>query len=150
MHKNEKEISCSEREFNYAWKWYKFHAKQRSNSIYFYLTMTPIIFYALYNESITIPKLLVSLTGLFTSVLFLFLDVKNRNLVEAGKNALKNTLEEEKCNIIIEAESKNNAINHKWLVRSIMILSTIIFAYYSITNLCNCSTFFHLYKYITI
>ena len=85
--------------FDYAWKWFEFHARQRTTLLNFFLIIVGVFFAAygtLYQARIESPgpvstwaiRALLGL-GALASLLFLMLDLRNRTLVHLAEDILE-------------------------------------------------------------
>jgi hypothetical protein len=77
---------------DYAWKWFEYYAGQRLAAFRFFLIALGIVLYAFHpNEIHGNSILLRCLAGLgaFLSIAFLALEVRNEQLVNIGRNALR-------------------------------------------------------------
>ena len=81
-------------EFDYAWKWFEFHAKQRTTMFHYFLLITGILANAFVGllevrqNNVWVWALGIGLLGVFTSLTFFLLDVRNKQLVKIGQEAL--------------------------------------------------------------
>jgi hypothetical protein len=76
---------------SYAWDWFKFHADQRTKLFNYLLVAEGIFANGLVNalkERDTLAIGLISAVGMMIAIAFERLDVRNRYLVNIGKNAL--------------------------------------------------------------
>lgn len=79
-------------QFDYAWKWFESHQKQRMVMFYYYCIIVGILANALvfsYKESYFSIRLPIGVMGIFTSLAFFFFDIRNRGLAKAGENILE-------------------------------------------------------------
>ena len=79
-------------QFDYAWKWFESHQRQRMVMFYYYCIIVGILANALvfsYKESYFSIKLPIGVIGIFTSLAFFFFDIRNRGLAKAGENILE-------------------------------------------------------------
>jgi len=81
--------------FDYAWKYFEFHAKQRTTMYNFFLLFSAIIIGALINlinkqgTGSTLP-IILSILGFLMTLAFVFLDRRNEELVHLAELVLKN------------------------------------------------------------
>lgn len=91
MYPDSKNIIGKEKIFDYAYDWFKHHADQRQNALYYY-----IVFIGLFVVGLgtclanKVYSIVPFFTGLivFLSFVFLIIDIRNEQLVEMGKSAL--------------------------------------------------------------
>ena len=79
-------------QFEYAWRWYEYHAKQRTQMLNFFLIITGIFgnaFIMSYKEGYTAIAVGVASLGIFMSVGFTMFDFRNRNMATQGENVLE-------------------------------------------------------------
>jgi len=77
--------------FDYAWKWFDFHAKQRQSNIQFSISLLTAALAAtgyLSAQSSPILSLLVSLVGVLACIVFYGLDCRNAFLVKLAERHL--------------------------------------------------------------
>ena len=80
--------------FDYAWDWFKVHAKQRTDMFNYFLLTTGLLANAYVNlrkEGHWVAAGAVAITGLFTSFGFSLLDVRNKFLVDKAAYVLDET-----------------------------------------------------------
>lgn len=89
------EISKSEIEkmrFDYAWRWFDFHAKQRTTMFNFFLIVTGIVangIFALLKDPVQQgPATIASFSGALITIGFIFLEFRNRALVKYAEDVL--------------------------------------------------------------
>jgi|GEM_PF-607843 len=78
-------------QYNYAWNWFDFHAKQRVSMFNFFLIITGILANGFISVIRTDCRFLgagIAILGIITSIGFIFLDVRNKQLVEMGEDML--------------------------------------------------------------
>ncbi|HEV3083916.1 MAG TPA: hypothetical protein VGY66_29305 [Gemmataceae bacterium] len=78
-------------QLDYAWKWFDFHAKQRTTLFNYFLIITGIFANAIVaacKEGYDGIRIVVSLLGALTSIGFLVFDVRNRALAREGEDVL--------------------------------------------------------------
>jgi len=79
-------------QFDYAWKWFESHQKQRMVMFYYYCIIVGILANALvasYKESYSNIRVPIGIMGVITSLAFFFLDIRNRRMATAGENVLE-------------------------------------------------------------
>lgn len=76
----------------YAWNWFEYHARQRLTSFRFFLVLLGIVVvavrYSLEKQQFGFAGL-IGLVSLFVSLAFLALEIRNKQLVDIGRNALQ-------------------------------------------------------------
>jgi hypothetical protein len=77
--------------FNYAWNWFSLHAGQRMETFNFFLVATAFLIaaYATLLEDTPLGSLVVALVGVWIAYWFWRLELRIRQLVTAGEQALK-------------------------------------------------------------
>jgi hypothetical protein len=77
---------------NYAWNWFKYHAEQRLTAFRFCLVFLGILLVA-YNSGLASQNLVfasaVGYVAAFVSLAFLVLEIRNEELVNVGRDALR-------------------------------------------------------------
>ena len=93
---NARETTCSadrmKLQFEYGWRWFEYHARQRISMFNYVLLITGILanaYVASYKEGYTEVAVAIALLGFYTSVGFVFLDIRNHALVKEGENVLE-------------------------------------------------------------
>lgn len=79
-------------QFDYAWKWFESHQKQRMVMFYYYCIIVGILANALvtsYKESYSTIRVPIGIMSIVTSLAFFFLDIRNRSMATAGENVLE-------------------------------------------------------------
>jgi len=80
--------------FELAWRHFDFHAKQRTQMFHFFIILIPFAFggcFILFKEREilgSLPAIIASVSGAFLAMLFLLLDLRNRQLYRVSKGAL--------------------------------------------------------------
>jgi hypothetical protein len=79
--------------FDYAWKWFEFHAKQRTTMFNFFLVFTGIIASGIFSllkepSSNHLAAAAASVFGCFVSLGFIVLEFRNRALVDCAEDVL--------------------------------------------------------------
>lgn len=78
--------------FDYAWKWFSYHAAQRITMFNYFLLVTGILanaYVVLIKEGLFVIATVLAGVGTLTSVGFLCLDCRNKQLVELGEDVLE-------------------------------------------------------------
>lgn len=84
--------------FEYAWRWFDGHAKQRMTMFYYYLIMVGILANAwaqAYDKKQVAVAVAISLLGIVMSVAAICFDMRNRQMLEAGEDILEKLETEE-------------------------------------------------------
>lgn len=79
-------------QFDYAWKWFESHQRQRMVMFYYYCIIVGILANALvfsYKESYFSIRLPIGVIGIFTSLAFFFFDIRNRGMCTVAENILE-------------------------------------------------------------
>jgi len=79
-------------QFDYAWRWFEFHANQRMTMFYYYLIIVGILANAVvtsYKENYSGIRIAVGVMGIFTSLASLFFDIRNRGMTKEGEDILE-------------------------------------------------------------
>ena len=78
-------------QFDYAWKWFESHQKQRMVMFYYYCIIVGVLANALvfsYKEDLSTIKIPIGIMGCVTSFAFFFFDKRNRDLTTEAENIL--------------------------------------------------------------
>jgi len=78
--------------FDYAWKWFEYHAAQRVTMFNYFLLITGILasaYVVLLKEGLFVIGTGLAVLGTLTSIGFLFLDCRNKQLVDLGEDVLE-------------------------------------------------------------
>jgi len=79
-------------QFDYAWKWFESHQRQRMIMFYYYCIIVGILANALvasYKESYSIIRIPIGIMGFVTSVAFLLFEIRNRWLCKVAEDLLE-------------------------------------------------------------
>jgi len=79
-------------QFEYAWRWFDSHAKQRMTMFYYYLVMIGILanaWVASYDKGQTNIAVAISVLGIVTSVAAICFDMRNRQMCTAAEDILE-------------------------------------------------------------
>jgi hypothetical protein len=79
-------------QFDYAWKWFESHQRQRMIMFYYYCIIVGVLANALvysYKEDLSTIKIPIGIMGFFTSIAFLFFDIRNRGMAKVGEDILE-------------------------------------------------------------
>lgn len=79
-------------QFEYAWRWFDSHAKQRMMMFYYYLVMVGILANAWvlsYDKGYSAVAVAISLMGVLASVSAVCFDVRNRQMSKAAEDILE-------------------------------------------------------------
>lgn len=122
---NIEQSKSTEIAFKYAWDWFSYHATQRLNAFHFFLIITGFVIVG-YSKSIELGQkgawfgFLLGLFGALTSIAFWFLDIRNEELVNCGRQAL-DELEEQ-----VGRKIRKSDEDRTYLERSLDPLSRLI------------------------
>jgi hypothetical protein len=84
--------SKTDARFDYAWKWFEFHARQRTTMFNFFLIATGVVangIFTLIAKDHAALAASVSFIGAFLSIGFIFLDHRNQTLLQYGRDVLQ-------------------------------------------------------------
>lgn len=85
---------------DYAWKWFDFYARQRTTMFNFYIILSSLILNAYFvahkDAQGAVLASGVCVLGIVSSVLFVLIDYRNRQLIDSGEQMLL-ALEERGC-----------------------------------------------------
>lgn len=125
-------------QYQYAWDWFQYHARQRLLAFNFFIIIISALGYAYFNFSCNDEIIIIPFIGVFISLAFLSIELRNKILVEDGRKALdqipllysikirnrdlKRFSEENKARCL-----KNRLISHTFWLRAIYILSLTLF-----------------------
>ena len=135
-------------QFEYAWRWFDLHAKQRVSMFNFFLLSVGALATAyglLLREQLHVVAAVAAGMGVFVSLVSCLLDVRNRQLVKMGEEALKE-VERSHLNgftILIDEKQPLALLKHGWLIRSLeIVVATLYLAagIYSIALAVGCAT----------
>ena len=97
--------------FEYAWKWFSYHAEQRLKAFHFFLIFIGVIVVGLSNcwgkSNLWVAGALIYLFGIISCILFWFLEIRNEELVNYGRDALKK-IEEKMTEEELKVETRNH------------------------------------------
>jgi len=122
---------------DYAWGWFEYHAGQRLVAFRFFLVFLGILVVG-FSKGIEDDNLLfariVAAFGAFVSLAFLVLEVRNEQLVEVGRKALRHlevsdeTLEiAAKLRLLHADQGRSRWLSHKYWLRAIYVACTVLF-----------------------
>ena len=119
-------------QFEYAWRWFDLHAKQRVSMFNFFLLSVGALATAyglLLREQLYVVAAVAAVMGVFVSLVSCLLDVRNRQLVKMGEEALKG-VERAHLNgftILIDEKQPLALLKHGWLIRSLEIVVAVVY-----------------------
>ena len=73
----------------YAWEWFKYHAQQRAQIFNYFLIITGALLYGLTSDTNGDYNQIIAILGVVVSLAFYFLEKRNEELVNCGRDALK-------------------------------------------------------------
>jgi hypothetical protein len=79
-------------QFDYAWKWFESHQRQRMIMFYYYCIIVGVLANALvasYEGSYSSLRIPIGIMGTFTSFAFFFFEKRNRSLCKVAENILE-------------------------------------------------------------
>ena len=134
----EGDSSLHQMRFEYAWRWFDMHARQRVTMFNFFLLSTGVLANAygiLLREGFYWQSAAVAVIGAFAGLVSCFLDVRNSQLVDMGEEALKKVEQEYLAPVVEGGQSLHEyAIlstekqpplwqKHKCLIRSLEMVA---------------------------
>ena len=117
----------------YGFRWFEFHARQRTTTFYFYLGVYAGLAAAegfLLKEKIHVGSVSASLVMIIMSLLFWQLDVRNRQLIEIGESLLsqgwKKSVGDESINpVSLAAKRHLSSFRYKELFGAVFTVGVI-------------------------
>lgn len=123
--------SPQQAQFDYAWRWFDVHAKQRVTMFNFFLLATGLIANAyglMFREDLYLQAAVVAFIGAVVGGVSFMLDVRNSQLVDMGEAALKSVEQNYLDPVLVETEVQPLRIlskeeqppfwqKHKFLIR---------------------------------
>jgi hypothetical protein len=79
-------------QFDYALKWFESHQRQRMIMFYYYCIIVGVLANALvasYKDTFSAIRAPIGIMGFFTSIAFLFFDIRNRGMAKVGEDILE-------------------------------------------------------------
>jgi len=140
-------------QFDYAWKWFESHQKQRMIMFYYYCIIVGILANALvasYKESYSAIRIPIGIMGFVTSFAFFFFDIRNRGMTRVGEDVLEKLENEvifpedfvdkdgnkmgplsvERRMAMREGQKqtlKGKILKHKWWIRGMQLIVALYF-----------------------
>ena len=122
---------------DYAWKWFEYHAGQRLEGFRFFLVFLGAILVGLTSslkDRNILFAFLTSGAGLFISIAFLMLEMRNENLVNVGREGLR-AIESSKdfqnlpseLQLLRMDQKRPFLLSHKFWFRLIYIVCMLLF-----------------------
>jgi hypothetical protein len=93
--KTSEQAELQKQRFDYAWKWFDYHARQRIQMFNFFLVGMGLVFKMFTDSQAEREKLIIAISGGFLSLVFLFLDKRNEALVHYAEDILLKLEQEE-------------------------------------------------------
>lgn len=122
--------------FDYAWNWFEYHATQRLVAFRYFLIFLCIIAIALNSaveaSNLNVARILGGL-GAFISLAFLILEIRNEQLVNVGRDALKAIESDksypaaEKLKLLSIDRRRSVLLSHKLWLRMIYVVCLLGF-----------------------
>lgn len=141
--KNSNSLSLKD-EREHAWKWFHYHAGQRMVAFNFFLVLMGALsvgYIQAWVYGLCIHAGSIAIVGVLVSLLFILLDIRNEQLVDVGRAALKSIEEHSayeslpnELMLIEKSDTKCCIISHNVCLRFIQIILCICFsaaAYFS-------------------
>lgn len=79
-------------QFDYAWKWFESHQRQRMVMFYYYCIIVGVLANALvasYNVNYSLLRVPIGVIGIITSFAFLFFEIRNRGMCKVAEDILE-------------------------------------------------------------
>ena len=119
-------------QFEYAWRWFDLHAKQRVSMFNFFILSVGALATAyglLLREQLYVVAAVAAFVGVFVSLVSCLLDVRNHELVKMGEEALKGVERAHLtgCAILTDEKPPPSLLKHGWLIRSLEIVVAIVY-----------------------
>ena len=119
-------------QFEYAWRWFDLHAKQRVSMFNFFLLSVGALATAyglLLREQLYVVAALAAFIGAFVSLVSCLLDRRNHELVKIGEEALKKVEKAHltECQILTDEKQPPSLLKHGWLIKSLEIVVAIVY-----------------------
>lgn len=92
---------------NYAWNWFSYHANQRLVCFNFFLVVLGGVGYLLFSHPEDLVFLIVGIFLVWVTNLFWILEVRNRELVNCGREVLDEIIKDEKINPRIKDDKRS-------------------------------------------
>ncbi|HGF5179943.1 TPA: hypothetical protein ACF35B_004663 [Vibrio parahaemolyticus] len=92
MRKRGRFDNVAQARLDYSWKWFEFHAKQRTTFYHFFLIITGLLingYFVAYNNSLYEFSLAIGLFGVINTVGFWLIEKRNRQLVGYAEDTLE-------------------------------------------------------------
>lgn len=126
--------TADETALEYGFKWFEFHAQQRTTTFNFYLIIYSGLAAAisfLLKEKIQFGSILFSLMMIGISILFWQLDVRNRQLIKIGESILsdgwqKTGLNEALNPVVLSEAKQNEGFRYKELFGMVFVLGGVV------------------------
>jgi hypothetical protein len=118
----------------YGFKWFEFHAQQRTTTFNFYLVMYSGLAAAasfFLKEKLQFGSIVTSITMVGVSILFWQLDVRNRQLIDIGERILsdswqKNGLREDLNPIFLSKAAQPVGFRYRQLFGAVFALGGVV------------------------
>ena len=119
-------------QFEYAWRWFDLHAKQRVSMFNFFLISVGALATAyglLLREQLYVVAAVAAFMGVFVSLVSCLLDVRNHELVKMGEEALQGVEKAHltECQILTDEKQPSSLLKHGRLIRSLEIVVAIVY-----------------------
>ena len=122
----------SNMQFEYAWRWFDLHAKQRVSMFNFFLISVGALATAyglLLREQLYVVAAVAAFLGVLVSLVSCLLDVRNRQLVKMGEEALKEVEKAHltECQILTDEKQPPSLLKHGSLIKLLEIVVAIVY-----------------------
>lgn len=150
-------------QFDYAWKWFESHQRQRMIMFYYYCIIVGVLANALvasYEANYSSLRVPIGIMGTITSLAFLFFEIRNRGMCTVAENILEKLENEvifppeftdetgnkmgplsvEKRNRMREGQKltcKSLFLKHKYWIRVMYVIVALCFLFFVINEIVN-------------
>lgn len=150
-------------QFDYAWKWFESHQRQRMVMFYYYCIIVGVLANALvasYEANYSSLRAPIGIMGTITSLAFLFFEIRNRGMCTVAENILEKLENEvifppeftdengnkmgplsvEKRNRMREGQKltcKSLFLKHKYWIRVMYVIVALCFLFFVINEIVN-------------
>lgn len=122
---------------DYSWKWFSYHAAQRMQTFNFFLVLVGALsvgYYQSFSASIYWYSAAVAFVGVWVSLALFIVEVRNEDLVQLGRDALKSIEERpefhslpREVRILTEDRERVLLVSHKFWLRFVELLVLSLF-----------------------
>lgn len=130
----------------YSWNWFALHAGQRLQMVNFWLVSVAFLVAAFVQaraSNMVAIAVGVSVTGVVSSLAFMQLDIRTRELVQVGENALRvlekkrteEGLEETAELVRVAHQSRSRLSSYRVVIQGLQLSVTLLFALAALQSL---------------